>query len=162
MSRKTLPTFFTDETSQMPFFQSFQKEMEQMLDRFRNPPPATVADMLSSTNGQLLPALDVAETEDEIEITAEVPGVDEDGLDVSVSGGVLTLKGVKNSHHEEEEKDYHLVERRYGSFRRQVPLGFTPDDGAVDASFKDGVLKLKIKKPDEAKAAVKKIPIGKT
>jgi len=161
MSRKELPAFFPDDTSQMPFFQNFQREMEHMLDRFRSPPPATGADMLASTNGPLIPALDIAETEDAFEITAEIPGVEEDGLDVSVSGGVLTLKGEKNSQHEEKEKDYHLVERRYGSFRRQVPLGFTPDDGAVAASFADGVLKLTIQKPEAAKASVKKIPIGK-
>ena len=107
------------------------------------------------------PALDIAETDNEKEITAEIPGVKEDDLDISISNGVLTLKGEKSSDHEEKEQDYHLVERRYGSFRRQVPLGFAPEDGAVDAKFADGVLKLKIAKPAEAKKAVQKISISK-
>lgn len=161
MLRQDLPAFFKDETSQLPFFQNFQKEMEHVLDRFRSPPATTLAEMLASANGQLIPALDIAETDDEIEISAEIPGVTENELDVSVSGGVLTLKGEKNSHHEESEKDYHLVERRYGSFRRQIPLGFTPDNGAVEANFSDGILRLKIKKPADAKAAVQKIEISK-
>lgn len=161
MSRQTLPSFFQDEKSELPFFHNFQREMEGLLGRFRGAPSTTVADMIGATSGQLMPALDIAETDDEIEITAEIPGVSEDDLDISVSNGVLTLKGTKHSNHKEHDKDYHLVERRYGSFRRQVPLGFSPEGGAVTASFDDGILKLTIKKPEQAKAAVQKIEIGK-
>ena len=74
---------------------------------------------------------------------------------------MLTLKGEKTSDHEDKEQDFHLVERRYGSFRRQLPIGFTPDDGAVDATFVNGVLKLKISKPAGANEPVQKIKISK-
>lgn len=75
---------------------------------------------------------------------------------------MLTLKGEKSYAHEEKEENFHRIERRYGSFRRQVPLGFAPENGAVGAEFKDGVLKLTIKKPEAAKADVQKIDIKKS
>lgn len=85
MSHQTLASFFKDDASQLPFFQSFQKEMEQMLDSLRGPEAL-------APSGAILPALDIAETDDEIEITAEIPGVEETDLDVSVTGDVLMLK----------------------------------------------------------------------
>ena len=161
MPRQSLPSLLS-ENGAPPFFQSLQKEMNQVFDRFRGPWAATSGDWFGADNGALFPALDIAETDEAVEITAEVPGVKEDDLDVSIAGGILTLKGEKSSDHEEKEEDYHLIERRYGSFRRQVPLGFSPQDGAVDAKFTDGVLKLRVAKPAEAKAKVHKIKIEKT
>lgn len=144
-----------------PFLQSMQREMSEFFDRFRGIQPSSPGEFFEALHAPMFPALDIAETDNEMEITAEIPGVKEDDLDISISNGVLTLKGEKSSDHEEKEQDYHLVERRYGSFRRQVPLGFAPEDGAVDAKFADGVLKLKIAKPAEAKKAVQKISISK-
>ncbi len=158
MSRQSLPTRLSDAT--FPFFHSLQTEMNQMFDRFRGAQSDEPVDMFSPLTRPLFPAVDIAETDEAVEITAEVPGVEKDDLDVSISGGVLTLKGEKGSDHEEKEKDYHLVERRYGAFRRQIPLGFSPEDGAVDAKFHDGLLKLRIAKPPAAKAAVQKISIS--
>jgi HSP20 family protein len=143
-----------------PFFQSMQREMNQFLDRFRAHSMTTPGDFFDALNAPAFPALDIAETDDAMEITAEIPGVKEDDLDISISQDVLTLKGEKSSDHEEKDRDYHLVERRYGSFRRRLPLGFTPVDGAVTATFKDGVLKLKVAKPEESKEAVQKIKIS--
>ena len=151
MPRPHMPSLFSDTPS--PFFRSFQKEMADFMDQFRGTEGADTA---------LMPAVDVAETDGALEITAEVPGVAEDDLDVSIHGDVLTLKGHKASDREEKEKDYHLVERRYGAFRRQIPLGFVPDQGAVDAAFSDGVLRLKITKPDTPEASVQKIKVSKS
>ncbi len=109
----------------------------------------------------MMPALDIVETDEAIEITAEIPGVKESDLDVSIANDVLTLKGEKSSDHEEKEDTDHLVERRYGNLRRSIPLGFTPHEDAVVAKFADGVLKLRIAKPAEAKASVRKIKIDK-
>lgn len=145
-----------------PFFQSFQKEMDRFLDRFKSGELAPNAGAFLPVDETLFPALDVAETDDAVEITAEVPGVAEDDLDASITGDVLVLKGEKSSDHEEKEKDYHIVERRYGSFRRQIPIGFTPEEGSVDAKFADGVLKLRIAKPANAKVGTQKIKISKS
>ncbi len=160
MSRQSLPSLFSED-SNAPFFRSMQKEMNQIFDRFRGVQPGTAEDMFGQFGRPMFPAIDVVDGDDAVEVTAEVPGVDEKNLDVSISDGVLVLKGEKSSDHEEKEKDYQLIERRYGSFRRQIPLGFMPEEGAVDAAFKDGVLKLKIAKPAETKATTQKISIGK-
>lgn len=108
-----------------------------------------------------MPALDISETDEAVVITAEIPGVKEDDLDVSVTGDVLLLKGEKTKEVEETKADYHLIERRFGSFRRQIPLGFTPPKDGVDASFENGVLNLTINKPDEVAASTQKIKIEK-
>jgi len=66
-----------------------------------------------------IPSLDVAETKNEIVVKAEVPGMDPKDLDISLSDGVLTIKGEKKQEKEEKEGDYHLIERSYGSFPRR-------------------------------------------
>lgn len=159
MSQNKLPDFFSDDRITSPFFRNFQREMTEFLDRFRDHPSGSISELMSGASA--MPALDIAETEDSLEITAEIPGVKEEDLDVSITEDVLILKGEKSIDREETKKDYRLVERRYGSFRRRIPLGFVPEPGAVEAEFDDGVLKLKIAKPKATKASVQKIKIGK-
>ena len=143
-------------------FPSLQREMNRLFDQFRVGFPA--ADNLPSNifGAGGFPAIDVVDTGDAVEVSAELPGVKEDDLDVSISGDVLTLKGEKSYDHEEKEENFHRIERRYGSFRRQIPLGFTPESGAVSADFADGILQLKVAKPAAAKAEVQKIDIKKS
>lgn len=160
MSRQTLPQ--TNRADSDPaLFPSLQREMNRLLDQFRSGFPTLEDKEQPFGAGPSFPAIDVVETDDAIEVSAEVPGVKEDDLDVTVTGETLVLKGEKSSDHEENEDGYHLIERRYGSFRRQIPLGFAPEDGAVKADFADGILKLSIAKPSTAKAAVRKIDIKK-
>lgn len=161
MSRQSLPDL-NPEAGGPTFFPSFQKEMNRLFDQFRTGFPVPEAGASSVFAASVFPALDVMETDDAIEISAEVPGVKEDDLEASIIGNVLTLKGEKSSDHEETEDNYHLVERRYGSFRRQIPLGFSPESGAVEAKFADGVLRLRIAKPKTAKADVHRINIKKS
>lgn len=144
-----------------PFLRSMQREMGEFLDRVRDMRHLAPGDFLEDLTAPMFPAIDVSENDDVFEITAEVPGVKEDDLDVSITRDVLTLKGSKSSAHEESDKDFHIVERRYGSFHRQVPLGFTPEDDAVAASFSDGVLTLKITKPKSPRDPVRKIKVTK-
>ena len=145
-----------------PFLQNFQKEMAQMLDHLRSGTPLPSTESLFQNEGMLVPAIDVAETDTGLEISADIPGVKEDDLDVTVQGDTVIIRGEKNADREEKDKNYHLVERRYGSFRRHIPLGFVPDEGAVDADFTNGVLKLKITRPADAPSGVQKIKIGKS
>lgn len=161
MSNKTLPERRADETP-AAFFPTFQQEMNRLLDQFRtgwklpqNGEPALFSE-------PVFPAMDIVETDDAVKISAEVPGVKEEDLDASILGDVLVLKGEKSADHEESEDNYHRIERQYGSFRRQIPLGFTPEDGAVSADFADGILKLEIAKPATAKPGIQKINIKKT
>lgn len=160
MSRQSLPQTQAD-AGESAFFPSFQREMNRFLDQFKSGFPMMDDAKQSMFPEPSFPAIDVVETEDAFDISAEVPGVKEDDLDVSISGQVVTLKGEKSADHEKKEEDYHLIERRYGSSRRQIPLGFNPEEGAVDAQFADGILKLHIAKPATLKADVQKIDIKK-
>ena len=104
-----------------------------------------------------LPTVDISETENGYEIRAELPGVSEDDVNVSVTDNVLTVKGEKRQEEETEGKNYHRVERRYGSFQRRftLPPGVERDD--IKAEFGDGVLTLSIPKPEAVKPT--EIPI---
>lgn len=149
-------------TEDTTFFPSLQREMNRLFDQFRTGFPSADNRPLAFLGSDGFPAIDVIDTDDALEVTAELPGVKEDDLDVAISGDVLTLKGEKSHAHEEKEDNFHRIERRYGSFRRQIPLGFSPETGAVSAEFADGVLKLTIQKPETAKPEVQKIDIKKS
>jgi HSP20 family protein len=162
MAQHKLPGKRPDDGELMPFFGSLQREIERVFDQFRDPFAGSARDMFAFSQDRLMPALDIAENADAIEITAELPGVKEADIDVSVNDGVLVLKAEKSENIDETKKDYRLVERRYGSFRRSIPLGFDPDTAKVQAKFKNGVLTLNIQKPAEAVAKSKKIEIAKS
>ncbi len=85
-----------------------------------------------------LAALDIAETKDAVEITAELPGVDEADVKVSVDGQSVVISGEKKSESERKDKAWQVVERSYGAFRRVVPLTFTPDAAKITGDFRQG------------------------
>ena len=93
------------------------------------------------------PSIDVRETATELVVEAELPGMDEKDINVTLNYGVLTLKGEKKAEHEEKKDDYHLLERSYGSCK-------------VKATFEKGVLKVTLPKRPEAVKSAKQIPIG--
>ena len=98
------------------------------------------------------PAFDVSETESELTVKAELPGMDEKEIDISLSDGMLTIKGEKKHEKEEEKKCYHTVERRYGAFSRTMRLPSEVEAEKVDATYRDGVLKVTLPKSETAKA----------
>ena len=98
-----------------------------------------------------LPALDRAETDNEIVVKAEVPGMDPKDIDISLSDGMLTIKGEKKQEREEKESDYHLIERSYGAFSRSVQLPKEVQRNKIKASYKNGVLSITLPKSEEAK-----------
>jgi len=108
------------------------------------------------------PTVDVCERENEYEITAELPGMDASNVDVKLSEGVLTIKGEKEEQKEEKQKDYHISERRFGSFQRSFELPEGIDEDKIQASFEKGVLTIKVPKGPEAQKPEKKIPISST
>ena len=157
MPRQSVPSLFGRST---PFFRSFQDELAHMLDLSRRSIPTRGDDYSFFDQMTAMPAIDVAETDGSLEVSVEIPGVSEDDLDITVQGDALIIKGEKSSDTEDKQKDYHLVERRYGSFRRQVPLGFVPEEGAVAATFENGVLKLDIAKPANGQSGTQKVQIS--
>jgi HSP20 family protein len=105
------------------------------------------------------PVIGVAETNDAFEVTAELPGVDEKDIQVSLDDNQLVISGEKRAESAKEDKDWHVEERSYGSFYRSMSLPFEPEDGAVEAHFDKGVLHLTIKKPAKAVKTTKTIDI---
>jgi HSP20 family protein len=109
--------------------------------------------------GLATPQVDVAETDSAIEVTAELPGLDEKDIELSVTDDALTLKGEKKHEREEKKKGYYLSERSYGSFYRTIPLPAGIDTDKVNAVFKKGVLTVTLPKSPEAQARVKRVEI---
>ena len=139
-------------------FGSLRRDMERLFEGFSRDFGWAVP---AGAGGTETPRIDVSETDGEIKIEAELPGVEEKDLEVVVSDGRLTIKGEKKAEKEEKKKDYHLVERSYGSFARSIGLPFEADPDQVKASFAKGVLTVTVPKPPEVKAKEKKIQIGK-
>ena len=111
------------------------------------------------TMAAMTPRVDVSETDEAFEIAAELPGLAEKDVEVLVENDMLTIKGEKTEERSEEEKNYHLTERRYGSFQRSFRLPTTVDAETVKAAFDKGVLTVTLPKAEESKP--KKIAIGK-
>ncbi len=102
--------------------------------------------------GRVVPAIDVTEDADGLTLTAEIPGMTKEDLEVTVDNGVLTLKGEKREEETTEGADYHRVERRYGHFERRIRLPEYVDTEKIHATYQDGVLKLHMPKGEAAKA----------
>lgn len=93
-----------------------------------------------------VPAFDVSETDKELVVKAEVPGMDKEDIHITVSNGLLTVKGEKKLEKKEENEEYHCVERRYGTFSRTMRLPDEIEGDKVDATYKDGVLNIRLPK----------------
>jgi HSP20 family protein len=148
----SLPRLWYSSQELMDPFRTMRREMENALRAF---------DQSSSSPsiGAGAPAISVAETKDGFEVTAELPGVDEKDIKVSLDENQLVISGEKKAESTREEKDWHVEERSYGSFYRSMSLPFEPEDGAVDAHFDKGVLHLTIKKPAKVTKITKTIDI---
>jgi HSP20 family protein len=106
------------------------------------------------------PAVDIVETEDELTFRADLPGMNQDDIDVQIENGTLTLKGTRNFEQEEKNKGYHRIERSYGSFTRAFALPDTVDADKAKASYKDGVLQIVFARREAAKPKSVKVSVG--
>lgn len=107
----------------------------------------------------VVPRVDVRETDEEVEVVAELPGMEEADVDVSVSQGMLTISGEKRSEREEEDDGYVLRERSFGRVERIVPLPEGLDVDSAQATFRNGVLTVRIPKTAETQRAAKRISV---
>ncbi len=146
---------------------SLRDEMDKVFDRFIGAPMGRgllskrFADLepFRAAFGGTAPSVDVKETDKAYEVTAELPGMSEKDIELSLSDGLLTLKGEKRSEKEEKEENYHLTERRYGSFSRSFRLPGTVDEGKVIAEFEKGVLTVTLPKTAAAQKKSRKIDV---
>lgn len=103
------------------------------------------------------PAIDIAETEHEFVVKAEVPGCKADDIDISVHGSTLTISGEKKQEEEKKEKGYYHVERSYGGFRRDLNLPADIDMDKIEAECKNGILSITLPKAETAKPVKVKV-----
>lgn len=128
------------------------REMEDTFDRFARTfsfPRRGSQEVMAT--GDWAPRVDIAETDKEFSIKAEIPDVNKEDVKVSVDNGVLTIKGERKQEKEEKGKKFHRIERFYGSFTRSFTLPDNVDESKIVASFKDGMLNLTIPKTAEKK-----------
>jgi HSP20 family protein len=140
-----------------PAFDDVETRMRKMFDNVLTP---FDGDVLAQPIG-FLPATDIVETDDQLVLTAELPGLEKKDVEIVVDEGVLTLRGEKiEEKKEEEDKKLHLYERTYGAFQRSFALPRTVDPAKITAEFEKGVLKVFLPKTVEAKAKGRKVEIA--
>ena len=137
--------------SDNPFI-SLQREVDRLFDDFTRGFPA-----FGNGKLDLLPSMDVTETDKEIEITAELPGLEEKDVQINIADNLLSIRGEKIAEKEEKDKNYRLVERSYGSFERTLELPDGVNVDSIQANIAKGVLKVTVPKPAPAQA--KKIEV---
>lgn len=135
----------------------FQRQMNQMFENFWGTGDRPFGG--GWPFGEHTPRSDVVETDDGIEVTVELPGMDQSDVEVSLAGDALTVKGEKKVERKDEKKGYYLSERSYGTLLRTIPLPPGVDAEKADASFRNGVLTVKIPRTPEARANVRRIEV---
>jgi HSP20 family protein len=135
-------------------FVTFRREMDRMFDDFFGRSLSA-----GSPWEGITPAVDIDDSGKELVVTAELPGVSDKDIEVSLAGDLLTIKGEEKSEHEEKNGDSYYMERRFGSFSRSVRVPFEVGDEKVDAKFKDGVLTIRVPKPAELQRMARRIEI---
>ena len=142
-------------------FQSMRTEVDRIFDSFLGRRFGDTPGLFQSPVMPVMPSIDVLENEATIRIEAELPGMKEEDVDVSLRDGVLTIQGEKKSERDETKDDVHLTERSYGRFQRSFRVPDTIDQEAIEAKMESGVLHITLPKRADAVQAEKKIPIGK-
>ncbi|MBL8848797.1 MAG: Hsp20/alpha crystallin family protein [Planctomycetaceae bacterium] len=130
---------------QFGMLDDFRKEMDQMVSRF-------FSGAGEHPIGNWSPRVNVAEAEDAYDVTADLPGLKPEDVNVEVKNGDLLISGERHGEHEEHGKTWHRVERHSGSFRRMIRLGDDVSADKVSAEYKDGVLKVHVPKSESAKS----------
>jgi HSP20 family protein len=151
-------------------FRSLRNEMDRLFDRFargfgfgipvfRRPADVEPAWRNESLFSFSAPAVDLTEDDKAYKVTAELPGLEDKNIEVTVSGDMLTLKGEKRYEKDEKDKDRHMSERAYGSFQRAFTLPDTVDRSKITADLAKGVLTITLPKSAEAQKPATKIEI---
>ncbi len=141
-------------------FAAFQRDMNRLFDNFFG--GFSLSPWESPERGiaqAFTPRVDVTETDREIKISAELPGMEEKDIEVSLTRDTLTIKGEKKGESEAKGRDYFRMERSYGSFTRSIPLPVEVDTSKAEATFKKGVLEINLPKTPKAIGETKKVQV---
>jgi HSP20 family protein len=138
----------------------FRSQMNRLFDEFfEGPFGLSPFSGESNLMGDFAPRLDISETDHDYTVSAELPGMEPEDIDISLDRDTLMISGEKRAEKEEKDKRYYRVERSYGSFQRSIPLPDEVDEEKIDATFKRGVLKIQIPKTQAAQRRSKHIAV---
>jgi HSP20 family protein len=136
---------------------SLQQEMNRLFNTFFDAPAAGTA---TGSARRWVPAMDLVETEDHFVLRADLPGLSESDVDLSLEENVLTLKGERKIEHESRGEGFYRLERSAGAFSRSLTLPEGVDGDAITATFDKGVLEVRIPKPEQRKPRKLQITVG--
>lgn len=140
-------------------FERMHEEMDRLFDDF-------LPQFSTSRDGDVrfgaLASVDLSETDEALHVTADLPGMEDDDIDVTLRDGALIIRGERKHEAEEKKKNYYRTERAYGAFSRTVPLPCEVDEEGVEAKFKKGVLTVQLPKSQSARESERKISIRTT
>lgn len=168
MTRKMVPwkrdrdTTAMDRREDNPFFDLHRRMDDLFADFFAGfgedtPWPRGLT--VSQRAFPVMPKVDVAETDDEVVVTADLPGMDEKDLNVTLDADVLTIRGSRKEEKQDKKSSYHLIERSYGEFHRALQMPAGVDSDKIKAAFKKGVLRVTLPKLPASKASSRHIEI---
>ncbi|HIE11661.1 MAG TPA: Hsp20/alpha crystallin family protein [Kiritimatiellae bacterium] len=144
-------------------FLSLQREIDRLFDEFFQDFGALTRWPSLRRRGRtwdaMVPNVDVSETDKEVEVKADLPGLDQKDIEVTLDENILTIRGERKDEREERRRDYYLMERAYGSFERTIPLPSNIDPDRISARFLNGVLTVRIPKTDQEARRGKRIPV---
>lgn len=137
-------------------FERLHEEMDRLFDDFL---PQIAGGREASLPVGVLGSVDLSESDDALELTADLPGMEEKDIDVTLRDGSLVIRGERKHEAEEKKKNYYRTERAYGAFSRTVPLPCDVEEDGVKAEFKKGVLTVRLPKSRSARENERKIAI---
>jgi HSP20 family protein len=146
-SRYVTPYSSTRSWMQDPLFQ-LQREIDRVFEDVFSGGSGGSAGNAGARSGSMMnaPRIDLQDSEGELRLHADLPGVQPSDLDIRVEGDVLTIRGERKSESERNEQNFHVMERSHGRFQRSIQLPFAPNPDEVQASVREGVLELRIPK----------------
>jgi len=153
--RKDVPVRREGESS----FLALQDEMNRLFDRFFHGFPTPWSEGPEWAGGGFTPRVDVSETDNDVRVTAELPGLDEKDIEVSVTRDALTIRGEKKEEKETKKEGYFHAERYFGSFQRTIPLPRDVVTDKAEAAFRKGVLTITLPKTEEVKSETRKVQV---
>jgi HSP20 family protein len=135
---------------------SLQREMNRIVESFF---PGLQSRPFGELPGMFSPHMNVAETDKAVQVTIELPGMDDKDVEVALTQDTLTIRGVKREEKSDQTRSYHRFERTFGSFNRTISLPADLDHDKVSATFKKGILTISLPKSTQALQEAKKIPV---
>ncbi len=118
------------------------KRFSDIMDEFFN-------EAVGARRNNFTPSIDISETDNQFLISAELPGMQKENININLENGRLTISGERSFKKEEEGKKFHRVETRYGSFNRSFQLPDNVDEESIEASYEDGLLNISVDKDEE-------------